>query len=193
MSEVVVVKRRGGGCMVILLFLFLGFIALLIAIRAMGYVTPLYISTADMAPAITAGDHVLVDHFTYKSHKPERGDVVVFTVDKGEALEAGTYVMRIVGLPGETLRITDVGLMIDDKPTVLRNVAGKIHYSLLEEAVFLSPKVESVMVPKDNYFMMGDNTNGSKDSRFWGFLPTNKVTGKVVFCFWPSTKMGMVK
>jgi signal peptidase I len=193
MSETVVVKRRGSAGCVILLFLFLGILALLITIRAMGYVTPLYVSSADMAPAISAGDHVLVENFTYKSHAPQRGDVVVFHMDKGQALDPGTYVLRIVGMPGEKLSLTEDGLKVDDKPLVMRNMAGKIHYGLLDEAVFLSPKVDSVMVPKDNYFLMGDNTNGSKDSRFWGFLPTDKVTGKVSLIFWPSTKMGMVK
>lgn len=194
MSEVVVVKRRAGAGCIVLLFLILGTIALLITIRAMGYVTPLYISSADMAPTVSTGDHVLVETFTYKSHPPQRGDVVMFRTEKGDALDAGTYVMRIVGMPGDTLRITDEGvLFINDKPTVMHNGAGKIHYNLLDEAVFLSPKVDTVMVPKDNYFLMGDNSTGSKDSRFWGFLPTHQVMGKVSTCFWPSTRMGMVK
>ena len=193
MSEVVVVKRRAGAGCVILLFLFLAIIAAVITVRAMGLVTPLYISSADMSPTVSTGDHVLVETFTYKSQKPQRGDVVVFRTGKGDALDAGTYVLRIVGLPGETLRITDEGLFINDKPTVMRNGAGKIHYQLLDEAVFLSPKVDTVMVPKDNYFLMGDNSTGSKDSRFWGFLPTHQVVGKVSLIFWPSTKLGMVK
>lgn len=194
MSDVIVVKRRGGSCLVILLFLFLGTLVLLMTIRGLGYVEPLYVPQADMAPTVSQGDHVLVEQFTYKSHPPQRGDVVEFRInEKSVRIDPGIYVLRIVGMPGETIRLTEEGITIQDKPVLLHNVLGKIKYAPLPEATFLTPEHDTILVPKDSFFLMGDNTNGSVDGRFWGFLPTKQVMGKVVARFWPLNRAGLVE
>jgi signal peptidase I len=188
-------RPRAIGCFIsLVLLLFIAAIAALITLRALNLIRPFYVPMAAMAPAVSTGDHVMVESFTYSKRKPKRGDVVVFNMDKPvQALEQGIYVMRIVGEPGDTVSLTEDGLVINDKPVVMQNLAGKIHYASLQEAVYLSPGHESVLVPAGNYFLMGDNTNASADSRFWGFLPAGNIIGKVSFCFWPSTRMGMVK
>jgi signal peptidase I len=198
MSDAESKPRRGGGALRALMFLLVVLVILVavagVTLRAIGLIRPFYMPTGEMVPAISIGDHVLMEGFTFRSRKPQRGDVVVFSTDKpGEALDPGTYIMRIAGLPGDTLRLDDGKLVVNDKVVNFTNVAGKIHYEALPEATYLNAKDETVTVPEGSYFMLGDNTNASKDSRFWGFLPINRVLGKVSFCYWPASRAKAVK
>ena len=147
-----------------------------------------------MAPAIQAGDQVVMEHFTYLRHSPQRGDIVVFATDKIPGRSGQKYVKRMVGLPGETLRLSDGVLYANGEPISLRNKEGEIKYTFSPSfAKYLRNAQDTVTVPPGCYFVLGDNSQRSADSRMWGFLPATSVMGRIVWCYWPPAHVGRVE
>ncbi|MBO5991186.1 MAG: signal peptidase I [Lentisphaeria bacterium] len=163
---------------------------------------------------ITLGDHLFVERFSISFVPPRRGDVIVFTTndlidEEGKPVSAGGYfyIKRLAGMPGDTIKITDNQLWV--KP------AGETVFKRIQE---LAPKFEKVYsgkagyhghvsnmgagafansgeytVPAGHYFMLGDNSLFSKDSRFFGSVPRRNIMGRAFFVFWPfSRRFGLV-
>jgi signal peptidase I len=146
-----------------------------------------------MVPTVSPGDHIIVEGFTFLKRKPRRGDIVVFRSDGIAALQPGTlYDKRIIGEPGEHLRISDGKLYINEVRVVITNKTGEILYPLTEQLMSFNPKTD-VMIPQDAYFAVGDSSTNSFDSRFWGFLPAKNIVGRIWLCSWPPTRIGEVK
>ena len=168
-------------------------IAILIALRIFGLLYPFYIPTASMAPAVSPGDHVIMEGLTFLKRKPHRGEIIVFNSDGISSLEPGTkYDKRILGEPGEHLRISDGKLYINDSLVVITNVGGEISYPLTKQLESFGPKTD-VIIPQGQYFVVGDNSTNSFDSRFWGCLPAKNIVGRILFCYWPPNRLGEVK
>ena len=112
----------------------------------------------------------------YKTADPERGDIIVFKYPVDESQD---FIKRVIGLPGETIEIKDKVVYIDgqplDEPYVMhkdaRRVPGRDDFG-------------PYTVPKGEYFMMGDNREGSHDSRFWGPVKRSKIVGKALIIYW---------
>ncbi len=105
---------------------------------------------------------------------PQRGDVVVFEYPRDPSQD---YIKRVIGLPGEKVEVKSGVVYINDKP--------------LNEPYIKEPPFSAygpVVVPQDSLFVMGDNRNGSSDSRAWGFLPIDRVIGKALIVYWPFGK-----
>ena len=136
---------------------------------------------------------------------PERGDVVVFKLPSNTSIN---YIKRVIGLPGDKIQVIGGILYINDK-AVQRTVQGKteetiagqkIFYTLYEERLpegrvhpiqeisdsELADNTPAFIVPKDHFFMMGDNRDNSRDSRFdeVGFVPKENILGKALFIFY---------
>ncbi|MCL1852690.1 MAG: signal peptidase I [Peptococcaceae bacterium] len=142
------------------------------------------VPTGSMLPTIQLKDHVMVDRLFYRMGELERGDVIVFTAPKHPELVdlAGqAMVKRLIGLPGETVEVRDGYVWIDgralNEPYVISG--GKT-----------AREFAPVTVPEGYYFVMGDNREGSNDSRTWGFLDRKLVIGRVLFCYWPLENFG---
>ena len=137
-------------------------------------------------------DRVLADRLAYRFHSPHRGDEVVFDAPKQAAAPppagcgmGGTYVKRIVGLPGETVREDARGFIWIDgrklnEPYVLAASRG-------QDVEFHN---HAWHVPRGEYFMMGDNRGESCDSRTWGAVPRKNLIGPVFFTYWPPNRIG---
>ena len=132
-------------------------------------------------------DRVLANRFIYHFENPARGDVVVFTTPpaaKAKCGAGGTFVKRIIGLPGETVQIR-----------VLRGAAYVfIDGRRLEEPYIQHDRrdigpAERFKVPLGHYFMMGDNRSQSCDSRVWGSVPRENLIGKVFMTYWPPQRI----
>lgn len=154
---------------------------------------------------LSEGDHLFVNRLIYHFTEPKRGDIIVFSTtglkndSNGEALSniGFYYVKRLVGMPGDTLKIVDKVLLVKVKgetafsPITDFNIeAFKRIYSnkggyqgYLPVGRLASGK--EVIVPDKNYFMLGDNSLWSADSRYWGFVPRTNIVGKASFVFWP--------
>ena len=174
-----------------------GAIAIVLAIKAW-VVNPYRIPSSSMEPTLHCArpaqgcesrfsDRVLANRFIYRFRDPARGDQVVFdTPPKARAQcgAGGTFVKRIIGLPGETLQIR-----------LLRGAAFVyIDGQRLDEPYIehdrrdIGPE-ETFKVPANHYFVMGDNRAQSCDSRVWGSVPEDNLIGKVFMTYWPPNRI----
>jgi signal peptidase I len=140
-----------------------------------------------MRPTLEDGEFVLINRLAYQFGNVHRGDIIVFRppmypeADFFRRLlglpnisdDYEDYIKRVIGLPGDTVRI--------QKGTV------QINGILINEDYIASPPVYSGewTVPAGNLFVLGDNRNNSADSHAWGFLPTQNVLGKALVVYWP--------
>ncbi|MBE7706049.1 MAG: signal peptidase I [Cyanobacteria bacterium SIG30] len=164
-----------------------------------------FIPSASMRNTLIEGDRVFVQKMTFWDRELKRGDVIVFyppdeilLQDKWSIFARLTgifckdiaYIKRIVAVGGDKFEIKqdkngNSYVYINDKqidePYVLKNT----NWPDCTSDKFCGPFV----VPKDNYFMMGDNRANSLDSRFWGFLPKDRIVGRASFIFWPLNRI----
>lgn len=145
-----------------------------------------------MEPAYSAGERVLVDPDAYDSAAPEIGDAVVFHPPRGSQTEecgvpaqrgkpcrlptpklsSQLFLKRIVATPGDRLSIR-MGRPVVNGATVLAGLIQSCRYGACNLK-------RSIAIPPDHYFVMGDNSAASADSRFWGPVPSRAIVGKVV-------------
>ena len=152
----------------------------LVVLRLVGLIRPFSVPTGAMTPAVAAGDHFIMEGFTYLSRQPRRGDIVVFKTD-GIALlppPASIFVKRVAGEPGDHVRISEGTLFVNDKPVLLSNDVGEITYRPPPGAGAFLLQTD-VTVPLGCYFVLGDNSTNSADSRFWGSVPRGNIIGRV--------------
>jgi len=174
-------------------------VALTFALLLLGFLRIFDVPTAAMAPAIQPGDQVLMEGFTSRLRQPRRGEIVVFRtanipkLNEYPASHAQIYVKRLAGLPGDQVRISDAKLFVNGSECVLENSAGPIPRLDLPPMVDQPYGKETLTVPADHYFVLGDNSQNSYDSRAWGFVPAKDVLGRVVFCYSPLSRFGPVK
>lgn len=141
-----------------------------------------------------SSDRVLACRICLDFGPPSRGDIVVFNTPTEAALkcgEGGTFVKRVIGLPGETVKEDDNGFIWIRKPGAKNFFKLKEPYLTASRRLADSAHFGEVWhVPPNEYFMMGDNRSQSCDSRTWGSVPRNKLIGKVFFVYWPPDRIG---
>ena len=137
-----------------------------------------------MRPELKNGDVVLVNRLVYNAMTPKRGDIIAFKPNGRE--NAHYYIKRIVGLPGETVTIRDGKVYINDSTEPLRDDFCP------ETPVGDFGPYE---VPEGCYFMLGDNRNVSKDSRYWlnPYVEKDKIIGKAFLRYWPLNKISLIE
>ena len=167
------------------------------------------IPTGSMEDTLLIGDHLLVDKLAYAPSDPlasrllpyldvQRGDIIVFRypLDLSQ-----TFVKRVIGVPGDHIRIVNKIVSINgsivDEPYVLHKSDYIDHYrdnfpspangqvypravEMLDQNVFSG----ELVVPEGSYFAMGDNRDRSLDSRYWGFVPRENIIGKPLIVYW---------
>lgn len=133
-------------------------------------------------------DRVLANRFIYHLRSPHRGDIVVFDTPPAAKVacgEGGTFVKRIIGLPGETIEVR-----LNAKGQGIVYIDGK---RLDEPYVQPDRRPDKPYgpqkVPEGDYFMMGDNRSQSCDSREWGPVPRDHLIGKVFATYWPPNRI----
>jgi signal peptidase I len=168
------------------------FVGALILLRLCNLLRPFSVPTGAMTPAVSPGDHILMEGFTFLFGKPHRGDIVVFRTAGIESLpQDQIYVKRIAGEPGDHVRISDGKLFVNEKPVSLSNALGEIVYSLPLRTEKLVKT--DVTVPNGCYFVLGDNSTNSLDSRYWGSVRRENIIGRVAYCYFPPQRRGRVK
>ena len=166
-------------------------------------IKPYRVPSESMEPTIKVGDRVLVERVSVERSDPSRGDIVVFKPPKGADLNVCgrrhspkqpcptptraqsdvTFIKRIVAVPGDRLSIRG-GLAVVDGKVEDENVA------LADEDCPTCNLQKEITIPPDHYFMMGDNRGASSDSRDWGPVPKDWITGHVLVTYWPPGHAG---
>ena len=164
------------------------------------FMEPYQIPSGSMLPTLTVGDFIVVNKFEYgvrlpvlgtkvlDYNEPKVGDVMVFKYPKNPAIK---YIKRVVAVPGDTLELRDKVIYINGQQMAQTYVADaspttEIYLEQLGDVEHLiwrnkNPgKNGSITIPPGQYFTMGDNRDGSNDSRYWGFVPEANITGKAV-------------
>lgn len=147
-------------------------IALIIVIPFRLFVAqPFKVSGSSMVPTFQDQNYLIVDEISYRLEKPKRGDVVIFhPPGQGKGIY---YIKRVIGLPGETIKI-------NGSTVTISNAENKDGFVLDEPYVknkSTSDNIEKTLGETD-YFVMGDNRPWSSDSRAWGTLPRENIVGR---------------
>lgn len=171
-------------------------------------VEPFKIPTGSMIPTLLVGDYILVNKFAYGLRlpvlgteiipigKPKRGDIMVFKYPEKPSIN---YIKRVVGLPGDTIRYENKRLYINDvlveqtleaqlpagKPEfkIYNEQLGEVNHAIMITLQRPAEPGQSWTVPPDSYFVLGDNRDNSRDSRYWQFVPDELIVGKA-FAVW---------
>lgn len=145
------------------------------------------IPTGSMRPTLVEGDRILVNKFIYKFREPERGDIIVFRYP-GE--DKKDFIKRLIAVEGEEVEIKDGDIYVDGERVEDPFTIRKVWYYNKEP---YGAKSKKVTVPEDSYFVLGDNSASSRDSRYWGFVPGRNVIGKAFFLYWPLNRLRKVE
>lgn len=140
---------------------------------------------SSMEPMLTNGDNLIVDKISYRFHEPERFDIIVFPFQYEDNV---FYIKRIIGLPGETVRIDDEGNIY---------INGEILEEHYGKEVIQNPgrAREEITLADDEYFVMGDNRNNSSDSRDPSVAEIRRedIVGRAWLRIWPFKDFGFIK
>jgi len=159
-----------------------------------------WIPSGSMHPTLVEGDRLFVEKLTKPVRDYQRGDIIVFYPPDeplkkdffsifarltGIMCKDVAFIKRIIGLPGDKyeIRVEDgeYFVYINDKKLNEPYILSSTDWMPCRDDMYCGP----FTIPEDSYFMMGDNRGNSQDSRFWGFLPKNRIIGRAVFVFWP--------
>lgn len=146
---------------------------------------PHRVSGRSMVPNFEDGDFILTDKISYKIGEPKRGQVIVLKNPKNESQE---FIKRIIGLPGDTIKLEDSHIYINGELLDQSYLpAGTVTHGgdFIQEGEF-------VKLEQNQYVVMGDNRTNSSDSRYWGPITRQEIVGKTFFRYWPPNSFGLI-
>jgi len=140
---------------------------------------------SSMENTLTNGDNLIVDKISYRFHEPERFDIIVFPY---QYKEDTYFIKRIIGMPGETVQITDKGEILINGEELVESYGREV---IKDPGLASDP----ITLGEDEYFVMGDNRNYSKDSRFpdVGNIKRADIIGKAWLRIYPFDKIGFIR
>lgn len=156
------------------------------------------IPTGSMRTTLLEGDLILVNKFIYGAkvpfadlnlpalRQPNRGDVIVFIYPESPKKD---FIKRLVGLPGETVEIKNGTVYINDKPLLDSLFNQRYYYNRGE----FGQEGRKIKIPEDDFFVLGDNSASSQDSRYWGFVPRKNILGEALVIYWPPQRIRIIK
>ncbi len=164
-----------------------------------------------MIPTLQSNDLLFADKLTYRLHPPERGDIVVLR-QPGDLNR--DIIKRVVGVPGDTIEIDGTYHVVNGqpRPAVLIKPAGASGFQVLPEPYLpdqtrdpwtdfdfccdsagkATKTPEALTIPKDRFFVMGDNRNISLDSRYIGLIPRANILARARLRIWPLNSIGFI-
>jgi signal peptidase I len=183
-------------------------IAIILAFTIRVFVVQAFkIPSGSMIPSLQIGDHILVSKLSYgiqlpqdckigfqfppvtcysstllmEFDKPQRGDVIVFRYPDDEEKD---FIKRIVGTPGDVIRIRNKIVYVNDERLKDEAFTQRIDPGIIDQRINPRDNFGPITVPSDSYFVMGDNRDQSLDSRFWGYVRFHKIKGRAFMVYW---------
>jgi signal peptidase I len=126
------------------------------------------VENISMLPTLHPGEFLLVNKLAYKIGPMSRGDIITFHHDEKE-----DYIKRLIGLPGDTVKVENGKVFVNQKVLTEPYIAAAPGYT------------GEWQVPAGSVFVLGDNRNSSSDSHSWGFVSNDKLIGKALVVYWP--------
>jgi signal peptidase I len=195
-------KSRGG--LVELVTIVAVALGLALGIQAF-LVKPFRIPSESMVPTLEIGQRVLVDRVSFRFSDPSRNDIVVFKPPAGadnnscgvthpedqacpgptKARSDTNFIKRVVGEPGDRLKVLGGAVYINGRRI-------NQSYARLDDQCSICNLPREITIPRDHYFMMGDNRGESADSREWGPVPKKWMIGNAFMTYWPPGRIGFL-
>lgn len=164
-------------------------LAIIIPIRYY-LIQPFYVKGASMEPNFHDHEYLIIDEITYRFSEPKRGDIVVFKYPQNPQ---EYFIKRVVGLPGEKIQVKDGNVLVYNDTYKDGAVLDETYLSEENANRTYSPHEDIISLDDNEYYVMGDNRNSSKDSRNFGPVDRSFLVGRVLFRGWPLDKMGIFK
>jgi|DewCreStandDraft_1066081.scaffolds.fasta_scaffold00020_131 signal peptidase I len=166
--------------------------ALVFLIRWLAF-TPFIVDGESMLPNFQNEERMIVNKLIYDFRDPTRFEVIVFLAPEGK-----DFIKRVIGLPGDKVRVDGDNVYINGQPISEPYIQGEIDRAALEGRIYNSSSIsitEEVTVPEGSLFVMGDNRPRSKDSRFTqvGFVPFEAIVGRADVVYWPLSSLRLIK
>lgn len=133
-----------------------------------------------MMPTLYNQEYILVDKAEYYLHPPRRGDVIVFVAPPNPSTD---YVKRVIGVPGDTVRVDASGQVFVDGDRITEPYVNDLTNPYPPNTWKLGP---------NQYFVLGDNRGDSSDSRAWGPVPRANIIGKASLVYWPFNDLHLI-
>lgn len=142
---------------------------------------PVRVEGTSMMPELHDQERLFINKYAYRFEKVHRDDVVVFFYPRNHQM---SYIKRIIAGPGDTLRIDNGQLFVNNRPVA----EPYVPFGYRDERSY-----PEITLAGNQYFVMGDHRSISSDSRDFGPVDRNLIYGKAVFVYWPMDKMGVVR
>ncbi|MGH9587361.1 MAG: signal peptidase I [Acidobacteriaceae bacterium] len=142
---------------------------------------PVRVEGTSMLPELRDQDRLFINKFAYHFESISRGDVVVFHYPRDPSK---SYIKRVIALPGDSLRIDEGRVYVNGK----RIAEPYVPLRFRDDR-----SMAKMVIPTNEYFVMGDHRSISSDSRDFGPVPRGLIYGKAAFIYWPADNMGVVK
>ena len=148
-------------------------------------IQPFYVKGASMEPNFHDHEYLIIDEISYRFNEPQRGDIVVFKYPRDPRQ---FFIKRVIGLPGETVKIENGSIFITSA-TGQTNTLKEDYLSAEVETRLPVSSYGEVKLKDDEYYLMGDNRDQSLDSRVFGPVKTDFIIGRTWIRGWPFTKL----
>jgi signal peptidase I len=160
------------------------------------FVQSFKIPSGSMRKTLMEGDKILVNKLIYgpripfthielpSIREPKTGDIVVFKYPEDPKRD---FIKRLIASENQSVEIKDNHVLVDGQRTGVEKIDKNIYYA---NGTFGDKEIK---VPAENYYVLGDNSYVSKDSRYWGYVPKDNMVGKAFFIFWPPHRIGILK
>jgi signal peptidase I len=173
-------------------------VALALFIRTF-FIQAFKIPSGSMRPTLLEGDKIMVNKLLFGPkipfanyrlphlREPKRGDIIVFVYPEDKKKD---FIKRLIAVGGETVEISNGNILINGEPIKDPPQMLKIYYYNRGD---YGREGEPLKVPENSYFVLGDNSDSSRDSRYWGFVPKNNIIGRAMFIWWPPWRIQVLK
>ena len=149
-------------------------------------IAPFKIPSGSMRPTLLEGDRILVNKFLYRVRDPKAGEIIVFRFPENPKRP---FIKRLAAVGGDLVEIRDGHLWGNGELSANAQVHNFFYYNQGE----FGQEDHVVRVPDGMYYVLGDNSSSSHDSRYWGFVPRRLLIGKAVCIFWPPSRLRVLR